>query len=398
MNNRELFKEAIADAKAVKEAAIANAKAALEEAFTPFLREKLTQKLSEMEDNDETAYVSEEDYAKDNKAYLQDEMSYDEEAMEVPVGEMDMMGDEETIDELNLDELLAELELEEEMSDETDLNEAKEEEEEETEEEEYEDVDADGVEDSEDEEIDITDVASLKKIIEDEIEKMIESGELQAGPEYEAEEDEEMEMGDEVEMGDEMEMGAEEEIDEEFSIDELLAELKKKSKKVMVKKVVKKEDETEKAKKELDEAIKVVRALKGELQEMKLFNAKLLYTNKIFKARNLNESQKVKVLSTFDKAGTIKEVELVYETLSSSFVTAKKQVVKESLGFASKPTGVSQKQVIVEEDAMVKRFKKLAVLWPSCSRKKEWNSSAPRQWRRISVLPFLQAKFLKTTS
>jgi RAB protein geranylgeranyltransferase component A len=159
-----------------------------------------------------------------------------------------------------------------------------------------------------------------------------------------------------------MEMGAEEEIDEDFSIDELLAELKKKSKKVEVKKVVKKEDETEKAKKELDEAIKVVRALRGELQEMKLFNAKLLYTNKIFKARNLNESQKVKVLSTFDKAGTIKEVELVYETLSSSFVTAKKQVVKESLGFASKPTGVSQKQVIVEEDAMVKRFKKLAGL------------------------------------
>ena len=243
---------------------------------------------------------------------------------------------------------------------EEDLNEAKEEEEEETEEEEYEDVDADGIEDSDDKEIDITDMESLKSIIEDEIEKMIQSGELQAGPEYEAEEGEEMEMGNE--MGDEMELDAEEEIDEDFSIDELLAELKKKSKKVMVKKVVKKEDETEKAKKELDEAIKVVRALKGELQEMKLFNAKLLYTNKIFKARNLNESQKVKVLSTFDKAGTIKEVELVYETLSSSFVTAKKQVVKESLGFASKPTGVSQKQVIVEEDAMVKRFKKLAGL------------------------------------
>jgi hypothetical protein len=98
---------------------------------------------------------------------------------------------------------------------------------------------------------------------------------------------------------------------------------------------------------------------------MKLFNAKLLYTNKIFKARSLNESQKVKVLSTFDKATTIKEVELVYETLSSSFSTAKKQVVKESLGFASKPTGVSQhqqKQMIVEEDAMVTRFKKLAGL------------------------------------
>jgi hypothetical protein len=364
MNNRELFKEAIADAKAVKEAAIANAKAALEEAFTPFLREKLTQKLSEMEEEEEIT-VSEEDYgAADDKAYLQDEMSYDKEAMDVSVDEMDMMGDD-TIDELNLDELLAELELEEEateeVSEESDLNEAKEEEEE-KEEEEYEDVDADGVEDDEDEEIDITDVESLKKIIEDEIEKMIESGELQAGPEYEAEEGEEMEMGDEMKMGDEVEMSDEEEIDEEFSIDELLAELKKKSKKEMPEKEAKKEDEAKKAKKELDEAIKVVKALKDELHEMKLFNAKLLYTNKIFKARNLNESQKVKVLSTFDKAGTIKEVELVYETLSSSFSTAKKQVVKESLGFASKPAGVSQKTLIVEEDAMVTRFKKLAGL------------------------------------
>lgn len=353
MNNRELFKEAIADAKAVKEAAIANAKAALEEAFTPFLREKLTQKLSEMEETDETVYdsdeeVSEDKYAEDDaKPYLQDEMSYDKEAMEVPVGEMDMMGDD-TIDELNLDELLAELELEEEMSDETELNEAKEDEE--GEDEEYEDVDADGIEDDDDEEVDITDVASLKKIIEDEIEKLIASGELQAGPEYDGGEEDEMEMGDE------------EEIDEDFSIDELLSELKKKSKKVVKKVEVEKEDETKKAKKELDEAIKVVKALKGELQEMKLFNAKLLYTNKIFKARSLNESQKVKVLSTFDKAGTIKEVELVYETLSSSFSTAKKQVVKESLGFASKPTGVSQKQAIVEEDAMVTRFKKLAGL------------------------------------
>jgi hypothetical protein len=285
-------------------------------------------------------------------------MSYDKKAMEVPVGEMDMRGDD-TIDELNLDELLAELELEEEMSDETELNEAKEDEEGEDEEEEYEDVDADGIEDDDDEEVDITDVASLKKIIEDEIEKLIQSGELQAGPEYDGGEDDEMKMDDEMEMGDEIKLDAEEEIDEDFSIDELLSELKKKSKKVVKKVEVKKEDET---KKELDEAIKVVKALKGELQEMKLFNAKLLYTNKIFKARSLNESQKVKVLSTFDKAGTIKEVELVYETLSSSFSTAKKQVVKESLGFASKPTGVSQKQAIVEEDAMVTRFKKLAGL------------------------------------
>jgi hypothetical protein len=52
-NNRDLLKEAIADAKAVKETAIANAKAALEESFGPFLREKLSQKISEMEETEE---------------------------------------------------------------------------------------------------------------------------------------------------------------------------------------------------------------------------------------------------------------------------------------------------------------------------------------------------------
>ena len=360
MNNRELFKEAIADAKAVKEAAIANAKVALEEAFAPFLREKLTQKLSEMEEDD--VYEAEDEVKEtmhDDESM--EETMYDSEPSMEEDYSKEMTSEDDTIDELNLDELLAELELEEEAEEEVseeaseeELNEAKEEE----------------AEEDEDEEIDITDVESLKKIIEDEIEKMIESGELQAGPEYEGEEeemmgDEEEMMGDEEVVDGEEMMGDEEEIEEDFSIDELLAELKKKGKKEMPKKEEAKKKEDDKAKKELDEAVKVIKALKGELQEMKLFNAKLLYTNKIFKARSLNESQKVKVLSTFDKATTIKEVELVYETLSSSFSTAKKQVVKESLGFASKPTGVSQhqqKQMIVEEDAMVTRFKKLAGL------------------------------------
>jgi hypothetical protein len=46
--NRAMLKEAIADAKAVKETAIANAKAALEEAFTPQLKSMLSMKLQEM--------------------------------------------------------------------------------------------------------------------------------------------------------------------------------------------------------------------------------------------------------------------------------------------------------------------------------------------------------------
>jgi spore coat protein CotF len=57
--NRDFLKEAIADAKAVKESAIANAKVALEEAFTPQLRSMLARRLEEMEDMDEAEDVDE---------------------------------------------------------------------------------------------------------------------------------------------------------------------------------------------------------------------------------------------------------------------------------------------------------------------------------------------------
>ena len=67
MANRDLLKEAIADAKAVKETAIANAKAALEETFTPMLREKLAKKIAEMDELEETSLeytkMSGQDYA-----------------------------------------------------------------------------------------------------------------------------------------------------------------------------------------------------------------------------------------------------------------------------------------------------------------------------------------------
>ena len=52
-NNRDLLTEAIADAKAVKDTAIANAKLALEEAFTPYLKNQLSAKLEEMDKKDD---------------------------------------------------------------------------------------------------------------------------------------------------------------------------------------------------------------------------------------------------------------------------------------------------------------------------------------------------------
>ena len=114
---------------------------------------------------------------------------------------------------------------------------------------------------------------------------------------------------------------------------------------------------------ELEEAYNTIESLKSDLNEVNLLNAKLLYTNKIFKAKTLTESQKVKVLGAFDKAGTVKETKLVFETLNEGLKTKKKSPITESLGSASRVSrSVNAKKPIIETDPMVERFKKLAGL------------------------------------
>ena len=343
--NRNLLKEAIADAKTIKETAIANAKAALEESFTPHLKEMLAVKLNEMdsldeEDMENEAYTMTNDKGGIEEAEIE-EYSSDETGMDTEDA-LKANSKSSGIDEINLDELLAELELEE--STEESLYEAEEAEEEETEEEEV----------GEEEEIDLENMTEedLKKFIEGVIEDMVSAGEIEAGHEGEGEESEEGE--------------------EEMDLEEILFELKKDSKKAerhsskgdAVAKT--KEDtaykhEIKELQDELAETYEAVNTLRSELNEINLLNAKLLYTNKIFKSKNLTEVQKVKVLSAFDKATSKKEAQLVYETLIEG-LKEKKTIVKENLGRASKPAGtvVTTKQPILESNDMIARFQKLA--------------------------------------
>jgi len=117
---------------------------------------------------------------------------------------------------------------------------------------------------------------------------------------------------------------------------------------------------------DLKEAYSTITTLKGELNEINLLNAKLLYTNKIFKAKSLNENQKVKVLTAFDKAETVKEAKLVYETLQDGLkakLKAKNAIKESRIGRASKTLTAPKKgnkKPIVESNQMVDRFKKLA--------------------------------------
>jgi len=333
--NRDLLKEAIADAKAVKEAAIANAKVALEEAFTPFLKEKLALTLSEMdEDLDEAETYELEEYLNENPEEMTEE--------EMTEGEMD------------LEELLRELEEDSDPMYEEGITEAEEGEDEEG-----------GDEEGGDEEVTLEDMTEddLKALIEDVISDMIEAGELEAG-----------EGAGEEEMGSEEEMGGDEEVD----LDELLYEIRKEKMKKMKpksaeaetkeleeakKKAKKAEMEKKEVEKELKEALDTIKSIQSSLQEVKLLNAKLLYTNKIFNSRNLTEDQRIKVLTSFDKAASVKEAKLVYETLIEG-LKIKRAPLKESAirGLASKTISspVETKKPIFEVDNQFARWQVLA--------------------------------------
>ena len=120
------------------------------------------------------------------------------------------------------------------------------------------------------------------------------------------------------------------------------------------------------AKSDLSKAIATIETLKKELNEVNILNSKLLYVNKIFKSQNLTESQKVNVIAAFDKAETVKEVKLVFETVVDNIGTKKRvqkrTSIKEHRGSASKATGTtaSKPEVIAEVSDAVRRMQKLA--------------------------------------
>lgn len=322
MSNKKLFADAIVDAKAVREAALINAKEALEEALTPSIQNMLVAKLNELD----------EEYG------MGEEMSSGSEA-----SEMDSIGDEE----FDLSAILAELEAEEAE----DLAEAKDKDKKDKTDDEKEEDET--KEDETEEELEIKDmsVEDLKNMIVDLISQEL-NAEAPAG-----EEELPMDMGDpdslEMPTGDEEIVSDEEEID----LEELLAELDSldKTKDEELDEAKKKED-----KEEMKEAIGVIKTLRKELNEVNLLNAKLLYVNKIFKAKNLSESQKLNVIASFDKATTPKEAKMVFESLNATLSKANKNTIKESLGFASKATGVAPKKQIVESNDVINRMQKLA--------------------------------------
>lgn len=325
-----LYQDAILDAKALRASAMANAKAALEEAFEPKIKElvnlKLTEELEELSDLEEAM--------KDGHV----EETYHEDGME----------ESADINEAELEEILAQLEElsghgdkkpmeeEDEMTQES-LNEA-----------EGDDDDDDTEEDSESEDEEGGEVSDATKVIEitvGDLKEILKSVNQESMPVQD--------MGDEMPSAD---SGAESDI----SLEEILAELEEEESVYEGDLEEKKDHHEDKSKmeEELEEAKSTIETLRQNLQEVNLLNAKYLYMNKLFKSKSLTESEKVKVINALDRAVSVKEVKNTYETLKESFVPKKQ--LKESIGFASQPAGVAPKKPIIEQDSMLNRWQKLA--------------------------------------
>jgi hypothetical protein len=366
MSNKDLFKEAIADAKAVREAALANAKAALEEALAPKLQSMLAAKLQEMESEDLDEAEDKEEVEEGFYPDVTGDLGQDAERAK---GFALEEGDEEELEEdFDLSSILAELSKSEDELDEAkkkeDLDEAEEAEEEEEEEEEESEEDES---ESDDKITDLT-VDELKDIIKDIISAEMGGDEAPEMGDMGADMgdmggEEEMAVDIDGEMEGETEEIAEEDEDlDEIDLEELLAELDSLDEADDDDKMyeAKKKEDKKEDKEEMKEAIDTIEALRNELHEVNLLNAKLLYVNKIFKAKNLTESQKLKVIAQFDKATTPVEAKTIFESMSTAIAKAKKSTIKESIGFASKAAGVAFKKPIVEVDATVSRWQMLA--------------------------------------
>ena len=343
MAKSDLLKEAIADAKAVKETALANAKIALEEAFAPRIQSMLTAKISE-------------DLAEEEMEAPED--------MTAPVDEHDVMyqpeegGEMDAAAEMDMEAPAPEMDAEMDMEAPAPEMEAP-----------ADDMSMEGMYMNDADE-DPTDANSMAPTEEDlELEAII----------RELEEDLDEDVTEEVlpeaveEEPAKADKDSDDKIEEDFNIDEIIEEILSEDDEIVTE-AEHEEDEKEEPKEkmeeistELDEAYNTIHSLKDTINEVNLLNAKLLYTNKLFRNFELSENQKMTVIENFDRAGNTREVKLVFSTLAESFQlpVKKKKIVKES--FASKASGTTAptektKQIINEGNQLANRWKKLAGL------------------------------------
>ena len=407
MANSKLLKEAIADAKAVKETALANAKIALEEAFTPRLQSILSQKMrAEAEAKDDDAEMKTEelttsnigsgnsqptldantdlsvgvkkDSGKPEQAGTDYKKVADISEEENPFAQDDAMaGDDKDAEIAELKARLAELEGENgEETEENPFAAAEGEDEMGMDDMSMDSQMGDDSMDMDSDDEESEDDMDLEAIIR-ELEASINGDDNEEETEEEGSMYENMADGSEagtdkgetpkVVVTNEAEEDDKEDDEKVVDLEEILREMEADMKGDDKDKVDEEKEEDEKEMKvELNEAYKVIKSLQKTINEVNLLNAKLLFANKLFRAHNMTNEQKVKVIETLDRTNSVREVKLVYSTLAENFKFSTNKSTKKSIseGIASKVTKSTKpaqsKQVIAENTDFSDRFKKLA--------------------------------------
>ena len=73
-----------------------------------------------------------------------------------------------------------------------------------------------------------------------------------------------------------------------------------------------------------------VNTLREQLEDLNLFNAKLLYVNKLLQNKGLNESEKKSVIKALDEAKNLREAKSLYKSLTETFTRGKGKTLSES--------------------------------------------------------------------
>ena len=353
----DLLKESIADAKAVRETALANAKTFLEESFANSMKEMFADKLKEemAEEGDEEEVKIEEKLASSNigkndgltaktskpsnPSALKSTTSNGKQEFDVKLEEDASSDDGDEVTSEELDEILAELEGD--VSDEMHNQDPSE-------------APVTGADMGEGDDINLDELLAELEA-EDAAAPVPAPAPAPVTPDAQAPADQVPA----VPAPAQVPSPSEGEYVGEVSTEEMAEAL------------VAINEENESLKKHLSEALSTVKFMKGVLSETNLLNAKLLYTNKLFKGKSLTEDQKLKIINTFDLTRNIREVKLAYTVLAESFNSGASVVKKKTNTTAHTITeGLASKQVsstkpvsaIVEPqaDEMTSRFQKLA--------------------------------------
>lgn len=358
----KLLKQAIADAEAVRETAIANAKLVLEESITPQIKSVIARRLRvEAENGGEEEMEDTPELKKDAP-----EM---EEASELPFEDGEAEGSSEMPADTSAIGTGDNKEPSDDAFDSSEMDMSGE-------------APADSATDWYDDwsEADF-DLGEIIKELENDIaalsgsedtEEEGEEEEMPEAPVMEAKEEEELEEAkkeeEEKKPLKEMEMGGEEDEDEkEVSLEEILAELEAEEEPAMDDEKSAMVQKLAGLKGELAQYREAVKVLSGRLQEVNLLNAKLLFTNKMFRKEGLNNDQKVRIVESFDRATTVREVKLVYTALvenlstqAKAFNSSRKKVVVEGLASKAIPSTAPKSKEVIVENTVAHRLQQLA--------------------------------------